>query len=95
MVLSFTRKFGRNNAKYISVEKQRSFVESVTLGYMHEIDIYGRMSMNEQVLVLFMTVAPVGKHGHRFLGQRRITFRIHVYSHKASNLNSTPQHSES
>jgi hypothetical protein len=70
-------------------------VESVTLGYMHEIDIYRQMSMNEQVLVLFMTVAPVDKHAHRFLGQRRITFRIHVYSHKTSNLNSTPKHSES
>lgn len=70
-------------------------MESVTLGYMQEIDIYRRMSMNEQVLVLFMTVAPVGKYAHRFLGKRRITFRIRVYSHKASNLNSTPKHSGS
>jgi hypothetical protein len=54
-------------------------VESVTLGYMREIDIYRRMGMNEQVLVLFTTVAPVGKHTHRFLGLGRITFRIHVY----------------
>ena len=48
-------------------------MESVTLGYMHEIDIYLRMGMNEQVLVLFTTVVPVGKHAHRFLGQQRIT----------------------
>jgi hypothetical protein len=66
MALNCARKYGENNAKSISVNETVSVCGVRDI--IHEIDIYRRMGMNEQVLVLFTTAGPVGKHAHKFLG---------------------------